>query len=66
MLPKLGGIRKQITCERYEFVTNAYKYLASVANFERMSNIFTSKHIRKHFRLCVGAAFNFSGTNFAT
>ena len=35
----------RMTCERSEFVTNAYKYPASVANFERMSNIFISKHI---------------------
>ena len=41
-----------MTCERSEFVTNAYKYSANVANFERMSNIF----IRKHIRLCVRAA----------
>ena len=45
-----------MTCERSEFVTNAYKYSASVANFERMSNIFICKHIRKHIRLCVRAA----------
>ena len=38
--------RWRMTCERYEFVTNAYKYSASVANFERMSNIFICKHIR--------------------
>ena len=46
----------RMTCERYEFVTNAYKYSASVANFERMSNLFIRKHIRKHIRLCVRAA----------
>ena len=45
-----------MTCERSEFVTNAYKYSASVANFERMSNLFIRKHIRKHIRLCVRAA----------
>ena len=32
--------RWRMTCERSEFVTNAYKYSASVANFGRMSNIF--------------------------
>ena len=47
---RLVDIRKQVsrwrmTCERSEFVTNAYKYSASVANFERMSNIFIRKHI---------------------
>ena len=42
--------------ERSEFVTNAYKNSASVANFERMSNLFIRKHIRKHIRLCVRAA----------
>ena len=46
-----------MTCERSEFVTNAYKYSASVANFERMSNIFIRKHIRKRIRLCVRAAY---------
>ena len=45
-----------MTCERSEFVTNAYKYSASVANFERISNIFIRKHIRKQIRLCVRAA----------
>ena len=35
---------------------HAYKYSASVANFERMSNTFIRKHIRKHIRLCVRAA----------
>ena len=32
--------RWRMTCERSEFVTNAYKYSAIVANFERMSNLF--------------------------
>ena len=45
-----------MTCERSEFVTNAYKYSASVANLERMSNLFIRKHIRKHIRLCLRAA----------
>ena len=36
----------RMTCERSEFVTNAYKYSASVENFERMSNLFIRKHIR--------------------
>ena len=45
-----------MTCERSEFVTNAYKYSASVVNFGRMSNLFIRKHIRKHIRLCVRAA----------
>ena len=48
--------RWKMTCERSEFVTNAYKYSASVANFERMSNLFNRKHIRKHIRLCLRAA----------
>ena len=48
--------RWRMTCERSEFVTNAYRYSASVANFERMSNLFIRKHIRKHIRLCVRAA----------
>ena len=39
-----------MTCERSEFVTNAYRYSASVANFELMSNLFIRKHIRKHIR----------------
>ena len=38
--------RWRMTCERSEFVTSACKYSASVANFERMSNIFIRKHIR--------------------
>ena len=38
--------RWRMTCERSEFVTNAYKYSASVANFKRMPNIFIRKHIR--------------------
>ena len=45
-LPKLVDIRNihnmrrwRMTCELYEFVTDAYKYSASVANFERMRNI---------------------------
>ena len=46
-----------MTCERSEFVTNAYKYSASVVNFGRMSNLFIRKHIRKHIRLCVRAAY---------
>ena len=46
----------RMTCERSEFVTNAYKYSASVANFERMSNLFIREHIRKHIRRCVRAA----------
>ena len=37
-----------MTCERSEFVTNAYKYSASVANFEQMSNLLIRKHIPKH------------------
>ena len=47
-----------MTYERSKFVTNAYKYMysASVANFERMSDIFIWQHIRKHIRLCVRAA----------
>ena len=45
-----------MTCERSEIVTNAYKYSASAANFERMSNLFIRKHIRKHIRPCVRAA----------
>ena len=45
-----------MTCERSEFATNAYKYSASVASFERMSNLFIRNHIRKHIRLCVRAA----------
>ena len=45
-----------MTCERSEFVTNAYKYSASVANFKRMSNLLICKHIPKHIRLCVRAA----------
>ena len=45
--------RWRMTCERSEYVTNAYKYSESVANFERMSNHFIRKHIRKHIRLCV-------------
>ena len=45
-----------MTCERSEFVTNAYKYSASVANFEQMSNLLIRKHIPKHIRLRVGAA----------
>ena len=45
-----------MTCERFEFVTNAYKYSASVADFEQMANLFIRKHIRKHIRLCVRAA----------
>ena len=48
-----------MTYERSEFVTNAYKYSAIVANFERMSNLFIRKHIRKHIRLCVRAALQF-------
>ena len=48
--------RWRMTCERSEFVTNAYKYSASVANFERMSNLLICKHIPKHIRLCVRAA----------
>ena len=44
-----------MTCERSEFVTNAYKYTAGVANFERMSNLVIRKHIRKNIRLCVRA-----------
>ena len=48
--------RWRMTCEGSEFVTNAYKYSASVANFERMLNLFIHKHIRKHIRLCVRAA----------
>ena len=32
--------------ERSEFVTNAYKYSASAAIFERISNILIYKHIR--------------------
>ena len=35
--------RWRMTCERLEFVTNACKYSASVANFERMSNLFIRK-----------------------
>ena len=38
-----------------KFDTNAYKYLASVADFERMSLIFICKHIRKHICLSVRA-----------
>ena len=51
-------IRKQVenAFERSEFVTNACKYSATVANFERMSIIFIRMHIRKHIRLCVRAA----------
>ena len=45
-----------MTSERSDLVTNAYKYSVSVANIERMSNIFIRKHIRKHIRLCVRAA----------
>ena len=45
-----------MTCERSEFVTSAYKYSASVANFVRMSNLLIRKHIPKHIRLCVRAA----------
>ena len=48
--------RCRMTCERSEFVTNACKYSAIVANFERMSIIFIRQHIRKHIRLCVRAA----------
>ena len=48
--------RWRMTCERSEFATNAYKYSARFANFERMSNLFIRKHIRKHIRLCVRAA----------
>ena len=48
-----------MTGERSEFVTNAYKYSASVANFKRISNIFIRKHIRKHIRLCVRAALRY-------
>ena len=48
--------RWRMTCERSEFVTSAYKYSASVTNFERMSNLPIRKHIRKHIRLCVRAA----------
>ena len=47
--------RWRMTCERSEFVINAYKYSASVASFERMTNIFIRKHIRNHIRLCVRA-----------
>ena len=46
--------RRRMTCERSEFVTNAYKY-SGVANFERMSNIFIRKHIRKYILLCMRA-----------
>ena len=46
----------RMTCERSEFVTNAYKYSASVANFEQMSNLLIRKHIPKHIRLRVRAA----------
>ena len=46
----------RMTCERSEFVTSAYKYSASVANFVRMSNLLIRKHIPKHIRLCVRAA----------
>ena len=48
--------RGRMTCERSEFVTNAYKYSASVANFEQMSNLLIRKHIPKHIRLRVRAA----------
>ena len=48
--------RWRMTCERSEFVTNAYKYSASVANFERMSNFSIRKHIPRRIRLCVRAA----------
>ena len=44
--------RWRITCECFEFVTNAYKYSS---NFEKMSNIFIRKHIRKHICRCVRA-----------
>ena len=46
----------RMTCKRSEIVTSAYKYSASVANFEQISNLFIRKHIRKHIRLCVRAA----------
>ena len=36
-----------MTCERSEFVTNAYEDTAKFAKFERLSNIIS---IRKHFR----------------
>ena len=38
--------RWRMTCERSEFVTNAYEDTANVAKFERLSNISIRKHIR--------------------
>ena len=54
-LPKLVDICTQVEndMQTFRFVTNACKYSASVANFEKMSNIFIHKHIRKHIRICV-------------
>ena len=57
--------RWRMTCECFEFVTNAYKYSASVANFERMSNIFICKHIRKDIRPCVRAALRYCTGGYA-
>ena len=53
--------------ERSEFVTDAYKYSASVANCERISNILIDKHIRQHIRLSVrggGVYFSHSSNIF--
>ena len=35
-----------MTCERTEFVTNAYENTANVAKFERLLNSSVRKHIR--------------------
>ena len=35
-----------MTCERTEFVTNAYEDTANVVKFERLLNISVRKHIR--------------------
>ena len=53
--------RWRMTCERSEFVTNANKYSASVANFERMSNLFIRKHIHKHIRTICGSSITVRG-----
>ena len=42
-----------MTCECSEFVTNAYEYLASVANFEKISNIVIRKaHSLEYLPMC--------------
>ena len=49
-----------MTCECSEFVTNAHKYSASVANCERMSNSFVrEQHTFQRMLRMLSVAVNF-------